>query len=302
MTDNKKFEVIIIGGSYAGLSAAIALGRSLRKVLIIDSGMPCNRQTPHSHNFITHDGARPAEIAQKAKADVLKYDTVSFIEDLAIAAKNSEDGFIIHTQSGKEFSAKKLIIATGIKDTMPDIKGFAECWGISVIHCPYCHGYEFRNKNTGIFANGARAFHLASLVNNLTSQLSILTNSKADFNQEQIAALQKHDIQIIETGLAEIKHHDGKINHVIFSDGSKKKFDALYAALPFTQHSDIPLFLGCEFTEQGYVKVNAFQETNIAGVFACGDNSNMMRSLANAVYSGNFTGAMVNAKLVEENF
>jgi thioredoxin reductase len=302
MADNKKFEVIIIGGSYAGLSAAMALGRSLRNVLIIDSGLPCNRQTPHSHNFITHDGTMPAEITKKAKADVLKYDTVSFLEDLAITANKTEANFIIHTQSGKGFLAKKLILATGIKDTMPEIKGFAECWGISVIHCPYCHGYEFRNKNTGIFANGAKAFHLVSLVNNLTSQLSILTNNKADFNEEQISAIKKYYIEIIETNITEINHDSGKINRVIFSDGNKKSFDALYAALPFTQHSDIPLYLGCEFTEHGYIKVSPFQETNIPGVYACGDNSNMMRSLANAVYSGNLTGAMVNAKLVEENF
>ncbi|MGN6194690.1 MAG: NAD(P)/FAD-dependent oxidoreductase [Ginsengibacter sp.] len=301
MTDQKRYEVIIIGGSYAGLSAAMALGRSLRQVLIIDGGMPCNRQTPHSHNFITHDGDRPSEIAKKAKADVLKYDTVSFLEDFAITAKKVERGFAINTESGSKFLAKKIIIATGIKDIMPDIKGFAECWGISVIHCPYCHGYEFRNQNTGIIANGARAFHLASLVNNLTGKLSILTNSRADFKEEQISKLKKHPI-VIEASLSEIQHHKGKIKQVIFSDGSSQKFDALYAALPFTQHSDIPASLGCEFTEHGFIKVNRFQETNVPGIFACGDNSNMMRSLASAVYAGNFAGAIVNAKLVEEDF
>ena len=298
----RDFDVIIIGGSYAGLSAAIALGRSLRSVLIIDAGMPCNRQTPHSHNFITHDGATPGEITQKAKADVLKYDTVSFLEDTAISGEKGKDVFTIFTQSGKEFHAKKLIFAAGIKDTMPDIKGFAACWGISVIHCPYCHGYEFKHQTTGIFANGARGFHLASLVHNLTDKLTVLTNGKADFSEEQLDKFKKHHIQIIETTIAEVEHENGKITHVILSDGSKKSFDALYAAVPFTQHSLIPASLGCELTELGLIKVGTMQETNIEGVFACGDNSSMMRSVANAVYTGNLTGAVVNAKLVEAIF
>jgi thioredoxin reductase len=302
MTDTKDFEVIIIGGSYAGLSAAMALGRSLRSVLIIDGGLPCNRQTPHSHNFITHDGEKPGEIVKKAKADVLKYDTVSLLNDTAISGKKVEDSFIISTQSGKEFHAKKIIFASGIKDTMSEIKGFAECWGISVVHCPYCHGYEFRGKNTGILANGARAFHLAAMVNNLTDKLTIFTNGKADFTEEQTIKIRQHNIAIIEATITEVEHKNGLIKSVIFSDGTSRPFDALYAALPFTQHSDIPASLGCELTEHGHIKVSSFQETNINGVFACGDNSNMMRSVALAVSTGNVAGAVVNGKLVEEKF
>ncbi|GGE45960.1 thioredoxin reductase [Pedobacter psychrotolerans] len=302
MADIKYFEVIIIGGSYAGLSAAMALGRSLRKVLIIDSGLPCNRQTPYSHNFITHDGEKPSEISEKAKAEVLKYQTVSFLKDIAIGAEKVDEGFKIITQSGIEFYAKKIIFATGIKDTMLDIKGFAECWGISVIHCPYCHGYEFRGKVTGILANGARAFHLASMVNNLTDQVTLLTNGKPDFKDEQILKLKQHGIQIIETAITAIEHQDGIIQQVIFADGTSRRFEALYAALPFTQHSNLPVSLGCELTEHGYIKVGPFQETNIDGIYACGDNTNMMRSVALAVSTGGIAGAVINGKLVEENF
>ena len=302
MKDNKKFDVIIIGGSYAGLSSAMALGRSLRNVLIIDNGKPCNIQTPHSHNFLTQDGKAPKEIASLAKYQVEKYETIKFYNGLATIGTKTENGFEIATNKGEKFTAKKLIFATGIKDTLPDINGFAECWGISIIHCPYCHGYEFRKKATGILADGARGFHLASLVNNLSDNVTLLTNSKADFNEEQIAKLKYHNIEIIETTITDVEHKNGKIKQVIFSDGTKKGFDALYAALPFKQHSEIPISLGCELTEQGYLKVSPFQETNISGVFACGDNTNMMRSVANAVYAGNLTGAVVNGKLVEEEF
>lgn len=152
MTDSFKYEVIIIGGSYAGLSAAMALGRALRNVLIIDSGLPCNRQTPYSHNFITQDGEKPNIIAEKAKAQVLKYNTIKFLNDFVVSGKKNENGFVITTKTGEEYISKKLIFATGIKDIMPDIKGFAECWGTSVIHCPYCHGYEVKrekNRHTG---------------------------------------------------------------------------------------------------------------------------------------------------------
>jgi thioredoxin reductase len=302
MTDTKDFDVIIIGGSYAGLSSAMALGRSLRKVLIIDSGLPCNRQTPYSHNFLTQDGKTPNEIATLARQQVEKYKTVKFYKGLALIGTKTVNGFEITTDTNDKFTSKKLIFATGIKDIMPDIKGFSECWGISIIHCPYCHGYEFRKQHTAIYANGAKAFHLASLVNNLTDNLTILTTGKADFSPEQIEKLNKHNIQIIETKISEFENKKGRIQDVIFDDNTKIAFDAVYAAIPFLQHSDIPISLGCELCEHGYIKVDDFQKTTVTGVYACGDNTNMMRSIANAVYSGNLTGAVINAELANEHF
>jgi len=302
MKDNKNFEVIIIGGSYAGLSAAMALGRSLRNVLIIDSGLPCNRQTPHSHNFITQDGEKPAVIVEKAREQVLKYDTVKFHNDLAVSGKKTENGFSITTKTGETFTANKLIFATGVKDTMPDINGFSACWGISVIHCPYCHGYEYRRRKTGILANGERAFHVASLVNNLTDDITILTSGKANFKPEQITKLDSHRIKVIETQVSEIQHESGHVRNLVFTDGSKMSFDAIYASIPFTQHSDIPVSLGCELTEQGHIKTDMFQKTTVDGVYACGDNASMLRSVAMAVSSGNIAGAMLNNELTGERF
>lgn len=298
----KNFEVIIVGGSYAGLSAAMALGRSLRKVLIIDNEQPCNRQTPHSHNFITQDGVPPSEITAKAKEQVLTYKTVEFVKDLAVRAEKNKKDFFVFTKSGKTFTAGKVIFATGVKDLIPKIKGFAECWGISLIPCPYCHGYEFKNKKTAIMANGERAFHLASLVNNLTDHLAILTTGKADFTSDQMAKLESHQITIIETEISAIEHQDGHLQRVLFNNGEKVVFDAIYAGFPFTQHSDIPVSLGCEITEHGHIKVNEFQQTTIEGIYACGDNSTMMRSVATAVANGNLAGAMVNADLTKEHF
>ncbi|WP_100610118.1 NAD(P)/FAD-dependent oxidoreductase [Confluentibacter lentus] len=302
MKEIKEFDVIIIGGSYAGLSAAMSLGRSLRNVLIIDSGNPCNKQTPHSHNFLTQDGKTPLEIMTVAKQQVEQYKTVHFLNDMAISGGKKDGGFEIVTASGKSFIAKKLIFATGIKDIMPNIKGFSECWGISVIHCPYCHGYEFRNQKTAIMANGEKANHLAQLVNNLTKDITILTRGEADFTSEQMEKLKKHNIKIVTTEISEIVHENGNLKRIVFKDQKTEPFDAMYAGIPFEQHSDIPKHLGCEITEQGYIRVDDFYKTTIEGVFACGDSTNRFRSVSFAVNSGNVTGAMVNMELTAQSF
>lgn len=302
MIKNNSYDVIIIGGSYAGLSAAMALGRSLKRTLVIDSGRPCNRQTPHSHNFLTRDGQTPDQISAIAHEQVKKYETVSFYNGTASAGEESAAGFEIKTQSGEFFYGKKLIFATGIKDEMPEIPGFPECWGISVIHCPYCHGYEFRHQKTAIFANGEKAFHVASLVNNLTDELVILTNGQADFTPDQINKIEKHHITVDETEVVEVVHQNGYMNGVILKDGTKVELEAMYASVPFTQHSEIPALMGCELTEMRYIAVDNFQKTTISDIYACGDNCSPVRSISNAVSSGNFAGAMANMELTNERF
>lgn len=300
--NTEQYEVIIIGGSYSGLSAAMALGRSLRKTLVIDSGKPCNKQIPHSHNFLTHDGSSPAEISTIAKSQVEEYDTVKFYNGKAISAKKTDFGFEIETESGEKFNLKKLIVATGIIDEVPNIKGFQESWGISLIHCPYCHGYEYRGKKTGIIANGDKAVHIASLVKNLTENVTIMTRGKANFTSEQLEKLKNNQIDIIETEISELIHENGYIKSLVFDDGKEIDFEAVYGAFPFQQHSNIPKDLGCEFTEMGHIKTDMFQKTNVTGLFVCGDNSSMMRSVSNSVMTGNVAGAMVNMELVTDCF
>lgn len=296
------FDVIIIGGSYSGLSAAMALGRSLRNVLVIDSGKPCNEQTPHSQNFLTQDGKTPKEISTLAQSQVKEYDTVEFYDRKAVSAQKTDSGFEITTENGEKFNSIKLIIATGIIDEVPDIKGFKESWGISLIHCPYCHGYEYRGKKTGIIANGDRAVHISSLVKNLTTNVTILTNGKAQFSNEQFEKLKNNQIEIIETEITELKNENGYVKSLVFDDGKEINFEAVYGAFPFSQHSDIPKQLGCDFTEIGHIKTDMFQKTNVTGIFVCGDNSAMMRSVSNAVMTGNVAGAMVNMELVTDCF
>lgn len=297
-----QYDVIIIGGSYSGLSAGMALGRSLRNVLIIDSGSPCNRQTPHSHNFITQDGSRPAVIAAVAREQVEKYDTVRFAEDLVTEGRRSDNGFAIGTASGKEYKAKKLIFATGIRDFMPNIEGFAECWGISVIHCPYCHGYEVHHKKTGILGNGDYGFEFSRMISHWTDDLTLYTNGPSTLTVEQTAALLDHNINIVETEISGLDHSQGYVKSVAFKDGSASAIEALYARTEFEQHCPVPQDLGCEIADSGHLKVDVMQKTTVPGIYACGDNASPMRSVSNAVAAGTMAGAALNKELIEEEF
>jgi thioredoxin reductase len=301
MKNNNNFEVIIIGGSYAGLSAAMALGRALRKVLIIDSGKSCNWQTPHSHNFITQDGQTPGAIAHKAKEQVLRYNSVHFVEGIAANGKKTETGFEIVTQAGQTFTSQRLLFATGLTDQMPAIQGFSECWGISILHCPYCHGYEVKNERTGIIANGEVAFHYAQLISNWTKEMAIYTNGESTLTTEQTEKIRKHEIQIIEKEIGYIAHKNGNVQQIVFKDNTVTTVKAIYSRPAFEQHCKIPEALGCELTEQGLLKVDNFQKTTVEGVYACGDNSGG-RAVSIAVSTGTVAGASLNNQLSAEEF
>ena len=300
--ENTDFEVIIIGGSYAGLSVAMSLGRSLRNTLLIDSGKPCNAQTPHSHNFLTQDGQTPKQIADTAREQVKTYPTIHFYDGLAISGRRTDEGFEISTAAGDTFRAKKLIFSTGLKDQMPEIKGYAECWGISVIHCPYCHGYEVKHEKTGVFGNGDAGFEYARMISNWTKDLTIFTNGTSTFTSEQTAKLAGHNIRIVEKAITELVQEDGKVQKILFDDQTEEQITAIYSRPAFKQHSEIPEQLGCALTETGLLKLENIQQTNVPGIYAAGDNSHMARSVALAVSAGSMAGVMANRELIEDAF
>jgi len=300
MKNNQEFDVIIVGGSYAGLSAAMTLGRSLRSVLIIDSGNPCNKQTPHSHNFITQDGATPKEISRIAKSQVLAYSTVQLLNDLVISANKTKEGFEVSTNSVTTIKAKKILFATGVKDIMPKIKGFAECWGITVLHCPYCHGYEVAHKNLGLIANGDTAFDLCILIQQWSNNLVLFTNGKSELNKEQYALIKKLDIKIIETKIAQLNHKKGVVKSVELIDGTKKNITAIFSRVPSKQHCEIPIQLGCKTTETGHIEVNFFQKTNIDGLYCAGDNTTPFRTVSAATASGTKAAVFINTEILKE--
>ncbi|GAB3886909.1 NAD(P)/FAD-dependent oxidoreductase [Spirosoma agri] len=295
------FDVIIVGGSYAGLSAALLLGRSLRSVLVIDGGKPCNRQTPHSHSYLTRDGETPAQIAAVAKEQVRHYPTVSFIDDLVITAQAESAGFLVKTAGGQQVQSRKLVLATGVYDIMPPISGFAECWGRSVLHCPYCHGYEAHGQRLGVLANGETAYEMALHIQHWSPTLTLFTNGPSTLTPDQQQDLNQLGIPLVETTIAAIDHQDGQLTNLRFADGSIQELDALFSRVPFRQHTDLAEQLGCTLADSGVISADNFGKTNVAGVFAAGDTSSPLRQVSTAVTSGSMAGVMINRELITED-
>lgn len=297
----RNFEVVVIGGSYAGLSTALSLGRAKRRVLVLDAGKPCNQQTPHAHNFLTHDGRKPGEIAALARKEILNYPTVTLQTDIVRLVEQKERGFKIATSTGV-YSSRKLVIATGLKDIHPNISGFSSCWGISVIHCPYCHGYEVSNEKIGLMMNGEQAYEMAKNLNHWNEDLTILTNGKSDFTTSQINKLRTKSIKIIEYEIEEFKNTNGILEKVKFKNGKSIPFKAVYARCEVSPNIDFGAKLAIELSALNTIKVNEFQQTNLTGIYAAGDCTTLMRSLSVAVAAGTMAAVMVNKELIEEDF
>jgi len=185
---------------------------------------------------------------------------------------------------------------------LPEIEGFAECWGISVLHCPYCHGYEVKNEKTAIIANGEMGFEFAKLISNWTKDLRLCTNGKSELTSEQTQTLKNHGVLILEEEIDSLEHNNGYVSNIIFKNGEIVVVKAIYARVSFEQHCKLAQDLGCEINEQGYLKVDFMQKTTISGIFGSGDATTQMRSVALAVSSGSFAGAVINKELIEEDF
>jgi len=296
------YHVVIIGGSYAGLSAAMTLGRSVRKVLVIDNRQPCNKTAPQAHNLITHDGETPAAIVAKAREQIALYKTVELSVDNVTAVVQNEGYFEVTTGNARTVKAKKILFTTGIKDIMPDIPGFAHCWGISVIHCPYCHGYEVYGQKLAVFGNGDEGFEYAKLITNWSKDITLFTNGASTLSAEQQQQLQKHHINIVETKIVGVNHNNGHVQSIALDNENNYPVDAIFSRVPFEQHTNIPQQLGCIIDTVGRIEVDGFGATSVPGVYAAGDNSSPMRGLANAMATGLMAGVIINKTLIDEEF
>jgi len=301
MASKQAYDVLIIGGSNAGLSAAMLLGRSLRRVLVIDAGKPCNRQTPHSHGFLTRDGETPATLTAIAREQVSRYPTVQFFADTAVSAAQTNHGYTVTTAGGVSFSARKLLLATGVSDIMPDLPGFADCWGRSVLHCSYCHGYEVHSQPLGMLANGDMGYELATLIQHWTDQLTLYTNGPSTLDDTQRQTLGQLRIPIVETPVDAIEHEAGQLTALRFTDGTRAHPTAIFARVPFRHHTDIADQLGCTMTKNNLIQATEFGETNVPGLFAAGDVTNPFRQVAIAVANGSKAAAWINRELIAED-
>jgi thioredoxin reductase len=292
-------DVLIIGGSYAGLSAALALGRARRSVLVLDGRRPRNRFTPHAHNLLLHDGDAPADLAARARQQVAAYPTVQLLEAQATAATKLPDGsFEVATEAHGTFAASRLLLATGMRDELPPVPGFAECWGKSVIHCPFCHGYEVTDLPTGIWNNGPEVEHQVKMLLNWSRKLTVFTNGPATFGPEVHALLEANRIGLVQTPVAELLHTAGQLTALRLADGRTWPLPVLYARLPAHQASPLAQQVGCELTEQQLIRIDESYRTTVPGVYAAGDCCSALPQLALAIAAGNLAGANLSKELI----
>jgi thioredoxin reductase len=212
----------------------------------------------------------------------------------------------VEVSLGTAFHTRKLLFATGVKDLLPAIPGYAASWGISVLHCPYCHGYEVRHQPTAILADGDHlAFEKAKMIAHWTKELVFLTNGnsiESILSEVQREQLITNRIEVIEKEIKAIVENDGYVSHVAFTDGSSHRLKAIYARPAFEQHCPIPEQLGCALTESGHIQTDELKRTTVPGVYAAGDNVTVFRSVAGAVAAGSAAGAFLNKELIDEAF
>ena len=306
-----QYDAIVIGGSASGLSATLAIARALASVVCIDAGKSCNRYANESHNFLTHDNESPLSIKRTAREQIEKYPTASFIDDevMSIIKQDDKEMFTVQTKgSTNVLNVKNIIIATGMNDNIEssNIKNLAQFWGNSIFTCGYCHGFEYAGKKAGLYVNNELFLKLmVPIVYNWNKNLTVFGSETAIEQINKDDELKKRGIKTVShSPIAEIVGDKTQIKAVVLVNGEKVDLDVLY----FVPNSvinmkDLVTKLGVELDRMGFIKVDKqSQITNISGVYAAGDCTTMMRSLAIATQTGQLAGASLTHKLFSQNW
>jgi thioredoxin reductase len=291
-----RFDAIVVGGSYAGLSAATQLARARRRVLVLDTSQRRNRFARHSHGFLTRDGSEGAAIAAKGREQLLAYPTVTWREGLAVNAAAHEDGFQVTLADGQLLLARRLVLATGVIDELPPLDGLAERWGRHVFPCPYCDGYELAQGNIGVLASGPMAWHLAMMLPDWGT-VTLFLNGAFEPDEAQLAALVERGVAIERSPVERVT---GKAD-VVLRDGNVRSLDGLFAMGTTRAGSPLAEQLGCAF-EQGYsgpyIRTDQRKASTVPGVFCCGDAASMLPGVAYAVADGAMAGVAAHQSLI----
>lgn len=289
-------DAIIIGGSYAGMAAALQLLRARKSVLVLDAGQRRNRYAAHSHGFLGQDGADPAQIALDARRQLEAYPTLTWIDDRAVGVTGAIDRFDVTTAGGQVHAGRRILFANGVADQLPPVEGLAERWGRSVFHCPYCHGYELGQGSIGIVAAGQLSLHQAELLTEW-GDVTLLANGAVALEDDAVAALKRRGVRIETAGIARIEG----LADVLLVDGRRLSFAGLFTAPRCTPASSLAAEAGCasEETPMGIqIRVDAMNRTSVPGIFACGDTARMPHSVTLAVGDGAMAGIQLHRSLV----
>ncbi|MBD8724435.1 NAD(P)/FAD-dependent oxidoreductase [Oxalobacteraceae sp. CFBP 13708] len=290
------YDAIIIGGSYAGLSAALQLARARRRILVVDAGQRRNRYAANSHGFLTRDGQPAADIAAEGRANVAAYPNVTWHDGTATSARQDGDGFVVELDGAGTVRAARLVLATGVRDDLPPIDGLAERWGKSVFHCPYCHGYELNEGRIGVLASGPLSVHQAQMLPHW-GQVTFFTNGVCPLDDAQRADLHARGVEVDETPVRRLVN----VATVVLEDGRQEIMSGLFTYGRVHMASPIAEQLGCAF-EQGplgpFIRTDDSRQTTVPAVFAAGDAMRAASTVALSVADGAMAGVGAHRSLL----
>jgi thioredoxin reductase len=295
-----RHDAIVIGGSFAGLSAAMYIARARRSVCVVDAGSPRNRFAAHSHGFFAQDGSEPGAMLATARAQVAAYPTASFVEGEAVGAAREADGFSVQLASGEVLQGARLVLAFGISDELPAIPGVAERWGSSVLHCPYCHGYEFSGQRLGVLKLSPMSLHQAMLIAEW-GPTTLYLDGDPDSDEAALAGLRERGV-VIEPAPVRALHGDGaRLSAIELADGRMSAVDALYLGPRTRLNSEIARQLGCELDEGTWgpvIRTDEQRMTTVPGVYAAGDITRSAHNVTWASADGVTAGLALHRSLV----
>jgi len=294
-------DVIIIGGSFAGLAAALQLGRARRKVTVLDTGLPRNRFAGHSHGLLGHDHKPPLDILAEARQQLTRYPTIRLVNTRAESVSGAIDNFSVITADGESLEARRVVLSYGVVDQMPDVPGFAESWGTSIVPCPYCDGFEVAGRHWGLLWSGPQSYQSAKLFHDWTDKLTVFADGR-DIPPDIQADLARRNIPVVDGRIVEIAHHKGKIATVNLDSGRNITVDVLFAQPPNKPSASLHESLGLATVDTPVgiaLKVDERRQTGMPGIYAAGDLATpMLPSVTQASSQGAMAGIFAQQSMV----
>jgi thioredoxin reductase len=296
-------EVVVVGGGAAGLSGALMLARSRRAVMVIDAGAPRNAPAEGVHGLLARDGTPPGELLAQGRAEVRRYGGV-VVDGEVTGATRDGDGFIVALTDGRSVRARRLLVTTGLVDELPDVAGLRERWGRDVLHCPYCHGWEVRDRAVGVLASGPMSVHQALLFRQLTADVTFFSHTLPP-TEEQAEQLAARGIRVVDGEVAAVDVADDRLTGVRLRDGRVVRRDAVVVATRMVARADLLTGLGLRTVEHPsgvgeYVPADPTGRTDVPGVWVAGNVTDLTAQVGAAAAAAAMAGAQINADLVME--